>query len=224
MPRAARNTPAGFVYHVLNRGVGRRQIFDKPDDYEAFEEILEETLETCPMQLCGYCLMPNHWHLVLWPEADDDLARFMQRLTITHVTRWQRHRRRVGYGHLYQGRYKSFPVETEDYFYRVVRYVERNALRANLVAKAEAWQWSSLARYYHSARDQKRILNKWPVPRPRDWQQRVQKALTDVELSAIQRSIVLGRPYGTDGWTEATAKTLGLEFTMRNRGRPKKTC
>ena len=90
------------------------------------------------------CLMKNHWHFVLWPENDGDLGSFLQRLTITHVTRWQRNYNMVGYGHMYQGRFKSFPVETDDYFYQVMRYTERNALRANLVARAEDWQWGSL--------------------------------------------------------------------------------
>src|SRR5262245_40140200 len=116
MPRAARIVPGGFLYHVLNRGVGRSRLFDKDSDYAAFEQILAETLETRAMRICAYCLMPNHWHLVLWPESDGDLGAFMQRLTVTHVTRWQRHKRRVGMGHVYQGRYKSFPVEDDAHF------------------------------------------------------------------------------------------------------------
>ena len=126
-----------MVYHVLNRGVGRQRLFEKPADYAAFEGLMEETLEKSPMRICSYLLMPNHWHLVLWPERDGDLAAFMQRLTVTHVTRWQKHKRRVGEGHVYQGRFKSFPVQEDDYFYQVVRYVERNALRATLVDRAE---------------------------------------------------------------------------------------
>jgi putative transposase len=126
-----------MVFHVLNRGVGRRLLFTKDEDFLAFERVVEETLRTRRMRLCAYCLMPNHWHFVVWPEHDGDLRGFMQQVTNTHVKRWKEHRHEIGYGHLYQGRYKCFPVETEDYFYRVVRYVERNALRANLVERAE---------------------------------------------------------------------------------------
>ena len=93
---------------------GRRRLFDKDADYATFEAIIEETLEKCPLRICGYCLMPNHWHFVMWPEGDEDLGVFMQRLSVTHVTRWQKHRRVVGEGHLYQSRFKSFPVETDD--------------------------------------------------------------------------------------------------------------
>lgn len=150
MPRTARIAPGGMIFHVLNRGVGRMRLFLKDADFEAFERNILKTLESRPMRICAYCLLSNHWHLVLWPERDGDLGAFMQKLTITHVRNWQENRHRVGYGHLYQGRYKSFPVESDDYFYQVVRYVERNALRANLVTRAEDWRWSSLWRRVHA--------------------------------------------------------------------------
>ena len=113
-------------------------LFTKDEDFLAFERVVEESLRTRRMRLCAYCLMSNHWHFVVWPERDGDLPAFMQQVTNTHVKRWKEHRHEIGYGHLYQGRYKCFPVETEDYFYQVVRYVERNALRANLVERAES--------------------------------------------------------------------------------------
>ena len=222
MPRSNRISPGGMVFHVLNRGVGRQRLFDKPADYEAFESIIEETLAKQPMRICSYCLMPNHWHFVLWPEQDDDLATFMQRLTVTHVTRWQKHRRRVGEGHVYQGRFKSFPVETDNYFYQVARYVERNALRADLVSLAEEWRWSSLWRQVHGTAGQRRWLSAWPLPRPRAWIKLVNEPQTDTELQALRRSVIRGRPYGSDAWVEQTAKELGLEFSTRPRGRPRK--
>src|SRR5262249_45280024 len=136
MPRTARQAPGGMIFHVLNRGVGRMRLFLRDADFEAFERIMAKTLESCPMRILSYCLMSNHWHLVLWPEHDGDLGAFMQKLTITHARNWQEHRRRVGYGHLYQGRYNSFPIEHDEHFYQVVRYVERNALGAGLVRRA----------------------------------------------------------------------------------------
>jgi len=156
-----------MVFHVLNRGVGRMRLFLKDADFEAFERILEKTLETRPMRICSYCLMSNHWHLVLWPERDGDLGAFMQKLTITHVRNWQENRRRVGYGHLYQGRYKSFPIESDDHFYQVVRYVERNPLRADLVKQVDHWRWSSLWRRVNGSPEDRRLLGDWPLPRPR---------------------------------------------------------
>ena len=211
-----------MVFHVLNRGVGRMRLFRKARDYEAFEEMVAKTLLSCPMRICSYCLMPNHWHFVLWPEKDGDLAPFMQKLTITHVRNWQENRGRVGSGHVYQGRYKSFPIETDDYFYQVTRYVERNALRANLATTADAWQWSSLWRREHGTTDDRKLLSRWPLPRSRRWCEFVNQPQTEAEVNAIRQVVNKGRPYGSDNWIDKIAKELGLESTMRRRGRPSK--
>ena len=211
-----------MVFHVLNRGVGRMRLFLKDADFKAFERNIEKTLESRPMRICAYCLMSNHWHFVLWPEREGDLGAFMQKLTITHVRNWQENRRRVGYGHLYQSRYKSFPVESDEHFYQVVRYVERNALRVNLVARAEQWRWSSLWRRVSGSAEQRRILSAWPLPMPRSWKTLVNEPQTEGELEAIRRSVSRSQPYGKDDWVKATAKQLGLESTLRSRGRPRK--
>jgi len=196
------------------------RLFLKDADFEAFERIVEKTLETCPMRICAYCLLPNHWHFVVWPEHDGELGAFMQKLTITHVRNWQENRRRVGYGHLYQGRYKSFPVESDDHFYQVVRYVERNALRARLVTRAEDWRWSSLWRRVHGTSKDRAWLGAWPLAKPRDWAERVNRPQTAAELEAIRRSVARGQPYGDEPWVRQTAGQLGLESTLRPRGRP----
>jgi putative transposase len=209
-----------MVFHVLNRGVGRKTIFGKEQDYAAFEKVLSETHELRPMRICGYCLMPNHWHLLLWPEADGDLGRFMQRLTITHVRRWQEHRGEVGYGHLYQGRYKSFPVEDNDYFYQVARYIERNAFRANLVSRAEDWRWCSFHRRLNLKRSE--WLHDWPLPLPRHWLEWVNQPQTEAELESLRQSVNRGRPFGADEWVEQTADRLGLRNTLRAPHRPRK--
>jgi putative transposase len=210
-----------MVFHVLNRGVGRRVLFTNDEDFLAFERVVEETLRTRRMRLCAYCLMSNHWHFVVWPERDGDLPAFMQQVTNTHVKRWKEHRHEIGYGHLYQGRYKCFPLETEDYFYQIVRYVERNALRANLVERAESWRWSSLRR---GEREDPAfpILSTWPLPRPTDWLQIVNQPQTEAEVAALRCCVNRGRPFGDPNWVTDTAKRLGLECTVRPRGRPKK--
>jgi putative transposase len=211
-----------MVFHVMNRGVGRRRLFDKDGDYATFEAILAETLEKCPMRILGYCLMPNHWHFAMWPEGDDDLGLFMQRLTVTHVTRWQKHRHVVGEGHLYQSRFKSFPVETDDYFYQLLRYVERNALRANLCERAEEWRWGSLWCRANGTPQQKSLLSDWPVPRPRQWIDYVNRPQSEKELTAIRQSVIRGQPFGSPQWVQRTANDLGLDSTLRPRGRPRK--
>ena len=99
MPRTARIAPGGKVFHVINRGVGKQKLFFSDEDYNAFERVIQQTLDKRPMRILAYCLMPNHWHFVLWPENDGDLGRFMQRLTVTHVTRWQKNYNMVGFGY-----------------------------------------------------------------------------------------------------------------------------
>jgi len=221
MPRTARVSPGGLVYHVINRGVGRQQLFFDDNDYLAFEKVLAQTLEKRPMRVLGYSLMPNHWHFVLWPQNDGDLGKFMQRVTVTHVTRWQKYHNQVGYGHVYQGRFKSFMVDTDDYFYQVMRHVERNALRAHLVTKAENWEWGSLWIREFGDADQRKLLSSWPVRRPRHWVRYVNKPASAVELESLRRSCNRGCPYGSADWIKRTVKKFGLESTLRKPGRPK---
>jgi len=210
-----------MVFHVLNRGVGRRDLFEKQGDFLAFERVMPETLRVRPMRVCAYCLLSNHWHFVLWPENDGDLPAFMQQLTNTHVKRWKEHRHETGYGHLYQGRDKSFPVQTNDYFYQVVRYVERNALRANLVERAELWPWSSLGGLGRE-KISSGVLSDWPLPRPVNWTELVNAPQTESELAALHHCVNRGAPYGDENWIAMTSKQLGLELTLRPRGRPRK--
>ncbi len=208
---------------MLNRGVGRMRLFTKPRDYEAFQEIIGEALAKVPLRICGFSLMPNHWHFVVWPEEDAQLGVFFQRLTVTHATRWTRAKGRVGFGHVYQDRFKSFPVETEEYFYQVVRYVERNPLRANLVDEAGKWPWSSLWIRQQGTAEQRAWLSEWPVPCPRDWHSYVNRPETEAELKALRHSVQRGTPYGSVAWVSDTAAQLGLESTLRSRGRPRKS-
>src|SRR5271170_188212 len=144
MPRQRRSAPGGYVYHALNRAVARLPLFQKDGDYDAFERVLVEAMEKHPTRLLAYCLMPNHWHFVLWPTHDGEMTAFLRWLTHTHTQRWHAHYHTAGTGHVYQGRFKAFPVEDNDHLYTLLRYVERNALRAGLLKRAEQWLWSSL--------------------------------------------------------------------------------
>ncbi len=137
-----------------------------------------------------------------------------------HTQRWQRAKLRVGYGHLYQGRFKSFPIEGDDHFYSVVRYVERNALRAGLVQRAQDWPWGTLHRRVRKAAGP--LLCDWPLPQPSDWPEYVNSPQTDAELEGVRRSVRRGCPFGSALWAEQTANQLGLQSTLRRRGRPDK--
>ena len=223
MGRPLRVTLGGYVYHALNRGNGRMQLFHKDGDYESFERILAASLAHVPgMRLLAYCLMPNHGHLLLWPRADGELSDFGHWLGLTHTQRWHAHYHNVGMGHLYQGRFKSFLVAEDEHYWSVCRYVERNALRAGLVRSAENWRWGSLWRRVHGEEGMVPLLSDGPLTLPKNWPAEVNRPQTEAELTALRRSVNRGQPYGETEWVAKMARRLGLETTLRPRGRPKK--
>ena len=222
MPRRLRECDGNIIYHVLNRAVGRGTLFNKKQDYEAFEQVLAETVERSSTRLLSYAVMPNHWHLLVWPREDGELSEVMRWLSVTHTQRWHAHYHTAGTGPLYQGRFKSFPVQSDEHFLTVARYVERNALRANLVKRAQDWQWSSLWRRCQRDKSLTDFLAKWPIATPTDWLRRVNRPLTKGELEAVRRSVQRGAPFGGDRWSARIVRQLGLESSLRPRGRPRK--
>lgn len=222
MGRPKRADERGAIYHMLNRANRKATIFHKDADYEAFERIMAEALEQSELKLFAYCLMPNHWHLVVRPEADGEMSRFAQWLGLTHTQRYNAHYHTTGEGHLYQGRYKSFPVQSDEHFLSVCRYVERNAYSATLCDSPEQWQWCSLWRWCHGNAREKTLLSPWPIPRRSGWVQSVREALTSKEQTRLRWCLKRGTPYGDETWVESTARRLDLESTLRPRGRPQK--
>jgi putative transposase len=220
MPRRPRLAAGDLAYHVLNRRVGRLQLFEEPADYAAFEIILAEAHARTTIRITAYCLMPNHWHLLLWPRHDGELSEVLRWITVTHTQRWHAHHHSAGTGPVYQGRFKSFPVQTDDHFLTVARYVERNALRAQLADRAEDWQWSSLWRQMQTDSKFTSWLSDWPMERPRDLTIRVNRPHTGLELEALRVCAQRGRPFGDEGWVRGMAKRFGMESTLRPRGRP----
>lgn len=220
MPRRKRKNLGNVVYHVLNRANGRLRIFKKPGDFEAFERILAEGLSRFPMRLLGYCLMGNHWHLLLWPQDDGDLSMFMQWVTMTHSQRWHAAHGTAGMGHLYQGRFKSFPVQSNDYYLTVLRYIESNPLRAKLVKSSREWVWSSLA--VRQGKDKDGLaLAAGPLELPDNWLGLVDILPNETDLEKLANCICRGCPYGSEAWIMRTVNQLDLESTLRPRGRPK---
>ena len=220
MARSPRADEGGGLYHALNRGNSRSEIFHKEADYEAFERILAEGLECYDVELYCYQLMPNHWHLVLRPNEDGEMSKFMRWITATHTMRYRSHYHTSGEGHVYQGRFKSFPIQDDAHFLTVCRYAERNALRAKLVSRAEQWRWGSLWRWLQPTDPSPALLSPWPIPRSPNWVKKVNEPLTDGELQAIRKSAQRGSPFGDPSWLESTVARLGLESTLRPRGRP----
>lgn len=218
MPRTSRAAQGGYVYHVINRGNGRMKVFRKEDDYRAFVQLMVEANQRLAMRVTGYCLMPNHFHLLLWPYNAGDLSRWMQWLLTSHVRRYHRHYESSG--HVWQGRFKAFPIEQDRHYLAVLRYVERNPLRADLVPRAEDWPWSSLPDSPASQPDG--LLAPGPVAKGRLWVRNVNGAETEAELQHLRQCVNRGAPFGSDEWAMSTAATLGLESALRPRGRPRK--
>ena len=212
-----------MVYHVLNRSVGRTHLFGKDADFDAFQRVMIEAYDRHPIRILSYCVMSNHWQFVVWPEKDGQLTSFFRWLAHTYAMRWRVSHRTVGSRHLYQGRFRSFPVQRDEHLLTLCRYVERNPLAAGLVQRAQLWRWSSLWARMHGDDALKALLSPWPVERPAGWTNRVNAALTANELDRIRVSIDRGRPYGGDTWVRRTVGELGLEHTVRPVGRPKKS-
>ncbi len=220
MPRTARAAVGGSCYHVLDRGNRRGQVFHGPDDYAAFVRLLRQATARIPLRVLGWCLMPNHFHAVVWPERDEELAGWLHWLLTTHACRYNK---QYGLsGHVWQGRSHAFPIQEDDPLLTVLRYVERNALRGGLVTRAEDWPWGSLAQRRGKCIAEGPTLVEGPVALPRTWLSLVNGPQTEAELAALRRCVERGQPYGGEAWTKRTAARLGLASTLRPRGRPKK--
>lgn len=220
MPLRSGRGTAGVPFHVVNRAARRLELFESDADYRAFLFCLVGSLERVNVRLLSYCLMPNHFHLVAMPVIDGQLSSFMKHLLSTHGQRWRSFRKTTGEGAVYQGRFRAFPIQTDEHFYAVCRYVERNALRAGLVARAEDWPWCSLSQATGGASPVP--LAEWPIPRPLDWLERVNADQPPKELEVLRLSTKTERPFGGQEWSGAIAATQGVAHKLRGRGRPEK--
>ena len=219
MPRNPRSSLGGVCYHIINRGNAQQTVFHDDGDYQAFLKSIAHACVEVAMPIYAYCLMPNHFHLVVQPVADGDLSTWMHWLQNTHIRRY--HRVHQTSGHLWQGRFKSFPIQEDDHLQTVLRYVERNPVRAKLVRTAQRWLWSS-AWAWATPAERPSWLTDAPIARPANWLDLVNAAITPAELESLQRCVNRGTPYGSAPWIESTAKSHGIESTLRTRGRPKK--
>ena len=223
MARPIRKVTGGYYYHVLNRANGRLGIFKKRDDFLAFEKILGQAQSRIDMRIHGYCLMPNHWHLLLRPHNDGELSEFMRWLTVTHTMRYHYSHGTAGTGHIYQGRFKSFPIQQSRHLLSVLRYIEANPLRAKMLSDARHYHWSSYGHHIGKPDPQRQFeLAKLPIELPTNWKRLVHKDMPQRDSESIMNSIKRGAPFGETKWIEQTVKALNLQSTINNRGRPKK--
>lgn len=219
MPRTARASVGGLCYHVINRGNGRARVFHSKADYADFLGLMRRASSRVPMRVIAYCLMPNHFHFVVWPHGDGDLSRWMHWLLTTHVRRY--HQFRGTSGRVWQGRFKAFPIQQDRHLLIVMRYVERNPVRANLVGSATDWNWSSLAR--RKSRAARELISEGPLQRPPNWSNMVDTPHTEPEIEALRRCSAKSAPFGADTWVKDTAEQLGLQSSLRGPGRQRRT-
>ncbi len=227
MGRLPRLVADGLVYHAINRGNNRHPVFRAAADFAGFLEILQNTQTRFPFRLYAYCLMTNHFHLVLEPGPGQSISRILQSLTVAHT--WRVHRQKESVGHVWQGRFKSPVVQDDEHLLTVMRYVEANPLRAGLVTDLANYRWSSYRA--HALGEPNDLLTEAPVwqglgrseaARQAKWRRWVHAPLSAKELATIRKAVVSGRPYGTPAWVERMARKLAVDLTARPRGRPPK--
>ncbi len=213
MPRIPRGQLAGHAYHVLNRGNGGAVVFHKDSDYASFLDLLQMAKTKFPVRVFGFCLMPNHFHLVVQPATERALSPFMQWWMTSHVRRYHRHYRSSG--HIWQGRFKSFPIQQDDHLLTVLRYVVRNPVRAQLVTSARQWPWSSLR---HPT-----LTDPSPVPWPTNGEEWIDTPLFEHELTRLRTCLTRQAPFGSSEWLTQFTTMAGLNSPLRPRGRPRKS-
>ncbi len=223
MPRLARVDLGDYAYHVINRAVGRLKIFESKDDYLLFEELLASAKEETEMRILAYTIMPNHWHLLLYPREAGDLGTFMHRLTNAHTRRVHVNTHTIGHGPLYQGRYKSFLIENDFHLLAVLKYIERNPVRAKLSRTCEGWRWGSAWWRINGTVEEKKLFDESPVDLPRGYRSWINTPEKQDDLKALRYAVNKGLPYGGSHWVDAMVEKYGLEATRRHAGRPKKS-
>ena len=220
MARAPRVDVGDQIYHVINRAVGRLTIFKKPKDYAQFIMLMIEAKEMTGMRILSFVIMPNHWHLQLYPHRDKDLSIFMHWLTNAHTRRVHTLTKTIGTGPLYQGRYKSFLTEDDTHLLGVLKYIERNPVRAKLAKKVEDWQWGSAWIRQQGTSMQKTLLCELPIPLPRNYRTWINTPDREDDLLTVRNCVNKGKPFGNDMWVEQMVDRHKLEGTQRPPGRP----
>ena len=220
MPRRPRHELRGIAFHVMNRAVRGTNLFKTHRDFEAFARIVTLGLTRLRhhVRILSYQVMRNHWHFAITCDRIADLSKFMHWVEGTHANNWAGAHDARGRGYVYQGRFKSVPVQTSTSLIRVCRYIERNALRKGLVTRAEQWPWGSL--YSQCSSHYPIPVSPWPIAQPENWIEIVNTPQTVREVRELRQCIERDQPIGDPEWAENVAPLLGL--SVRPRGRPRK--
>jgi putative transposase len=227
MARRPRLTDDGLVYHAINRGNNRAEVFTDDGDHEAFLESLRAAKDRYPFALYGYCLLTDHFHLLIRPGRGESISRILQSVTVAHT--WRYHKRHRSSGHVWQGRFKSPVIQDDGHLLVVLRYIEANPIRAGIVADPGDYRWSSYGQHGLGLADalldpfrEWERLGPTDPERRRRWRLKVRGRQKLDELTAVRDSLRTGRPLGTDAWVQGIAARLGIDLTPRPRGRPRK--
>ncbi len=212
MPRRPRGELRGEVHHLLNRGNNRQTLFHKDSDYRCLVECMRVAKVKVPVRIFAFVIMSNHFHLVAQSKDIDTLSRFMHTWMTTHRARYRLDNE--GSGHIWQDRFRAFPVQGDGHFLTVARYVLQNPVRANLVENAFDYPWTSLRH--------PNLIDAWPVAVPslRSW---LAEPTPADRLSDLRTSVRRQLPYGDSAWTKRTRAALGLPPSAPRRGRPPKS-
>ena len=219
MSRPKRIEKGMMLYHVSNHTWKHLRVFGSKANRQLFVEAMSQVQQRVPVRIVSYCILKDHWHILLWMNRVPRLSEFMKRLLVMHSQRWHSIHNSLGGGTLYTGRYKSFPVQ-KSHCCSVMRFIESHPVRSGEVDNPLDWEFGS---YFCRYEDTPPLeLSQPPNACGSNYRQLVKRGSPQKDLAAIRNSIKRGAPYGDPAWVARTAKALELESTLRRRGRPSK--
>jgi len=221
MPRIGRVVAQGCPHHVTQRGNYGQSIFSGENDFKKYLQWLEDYSKKYELVIVGYCLMPNHVHLVVVPHNADSIAKT---LNLCHMLYSQYYNKKSGkIGHLWQGRFYSCALE-ERHLYEALRYVENNPVRAKLVPQAQMWKYSS-ARAHMSGMDNSEGLQLGKIPMVdaiEDWSKYLEEKEEQNTIKEIRANTLTGRPSGSAEFVARLEQKFGKKLKPLPGGRPRK--
>ena len=227
MPRPPRISLEGLVYHIINRGNNRGDVFKEESDFDVYLKVIKKFKEKYSLKLYGYCLMNNHTHLIIEPTKANTLSKAIQSITLSQIRLY--HSKYNSSGHLWQGRFKNPVIQTDEYLLECLKYIELNPVRANIVSRPEDYRWSSY-RFHAFGEDENSMLDPDPMYLSlADTEEKRQKVYRDFIASEqdknifdlIRKSIANDSILGEDNFIDKLREKLALSKSRR-RGRPKK--
>ena len=196
MARKPRKLPGHHPLHICNRSAGQLTIFQSIADYVRFETCLKEMISNFPLRLFAFCIMPNHYHLLVEGETGPAVIKGLHWLGTTHAVRLRRDTSSIGRGAVYQNRFRAYPIQRNGAFYRVAHYIERNPVDANLCRSPDDWLWSSAK----PEKSQDLNLAEWPISKPKNWMETIRKPLDEIVRDEIRCHETLQHPLGDPDW------------------------